>query len=399
MIAQRTEIKFVCADCGQRISVDAAAAGMATACPTCSHPLVVPHLGGMNDRTYGESAKTAASRSSAASPVETSGATERRQLREDLAAAERERGVAEASLGMVRRENAQLVERIGRLSAECGQRAADTAAAKRNLAQHEEALAEAKNTAGQLAAELSARETELRETRARLTASEATAARAREDLAAIAAQNAEWQRKLAATESGTQDAAALRSAIQAAEEKLTAEQTARAEAETQRKLQSGQCLLLQDEIARLRESLAESHAGRELLELRDRFETLEGKHHKATAALAKLEIEHGDLIASESQLRDEITAARERAATAESRAEAASDSALQRDIGVLRSIVERQKSDLDECFAKLRRFQRAHIIQRIVYAVFALALLIIIGLVVVTPPAPLRQFFHAWLGK
>ena len=45
MIADSTVIKFACAHCGQRISIDAAGAGMTATCPNCSQPLVVPKLG------------------------------------------------------------------------------------------------------------------------------------------------------------------------------------------------------------------------------------------------------------------------------------------------------------------------------------------------------------------
>ncbi len=283
MIAESPEIKFACVYCNQRISVDAAGAGMTATCPNCAQPLIVPQLGSMNDRAYREGVKTAPSRSGAASAAETNGAGALRELREALAAAERERGVAAAALA-------------------------------------------------------------------------------------------------------------------AAAEKLAAAQQARAAAETQRNLQTGQCLLLEEEIARLRHDLAEGHAGRELLALRDRFEVLEGKHQKATAALANLETAHATLTADERQLRADLTAVRERAAAAENRAEASSDSALQRDIGVLRGIIDRQKAELAERFAELRRLQRARFILRIVYALFALAFLVVIALVFVTPPAPVKHFLHDWFS-
>ena len=192
MIADSTVIKFACAHCGQRISVDAAGAGMTATCPNCSQPLVVPKLGSLHHRTYGEDVTSAPSRSGGGAALETNAAVVLRELREKLAETECERGVAE--------------------------------------------------------------------------------------------------------------------------EKLTAEQSVRAAAETQRNLRAGQCLLLQEEIARLRNDLAEGHAGRELLALRDRFEVLESKHQKATAALANLESAHATLTAAERQLRTEASAARARAA-------------------------------------------------------------------------------------
>ena len=380
MIADSTVIKFACTHCGQRISIDAAGAGMTATCPNCSQPLVVPKLGSLHHRTYGEDVTSAPSRSGGGAAPETNAAVVLRELREKLAETECARGVAEASLAMIRRENVQLVERIGRLSAECGQRVGDGAVAAQKLAQREQELAASVKSAGQLSVEISARETELSETRARLAASEAAAERAREEVGALTAQNAEWRQKLAAAV-GAQDVDAMRAALAGAEEKLTAEQSARAAAETQRNLRAGQCLLLQEEIARLRNDLAEGHAGRELLALRDRFEVLESKHQKATAALENLESAHATLTAAERQLRTEARAARACAAAAENRAEASTDSALARDIAVLRGIIERQKAELEERFVELRRVQRARLVLRIVYAVFALAFLVVLTLI------------------
>ena len=259
MKADSTVIKFACAHCGQRISIDAAGAGMTATCPNCSQPLVVPKLGSLHHRTYGEDVTSAPNRSGGGAATETNAAVVLRELREKLAETECARGVAE--------------------------------------------------------------------------------------------------------------------------EKLTAEQSARAAAETQRNLRAGQCLLLQEEIARLRNDLAEGHAGRELLALRDRFEVLESKHQKATAALENLESAHATLTAAERQLRTEARAARACAAAAENRAEASTDSALARDIAVLRGIIERQKAELEERFVELRRFQRARLVLRIVYAVFALAFLVVLTLI------------------
>ena len=397
MIAERTEIKFACADCGQRISVDAAGAGMVVTCPGCTRSLVIPQVASLLDRAYGASGRTAPRRTDSFSSGETNGPA-LRELREELAVAERERGVAIASLEMVRRENAALVERIGRLSTECGQRVADGVAAAHQLAQRQLELAAATKGAAQLSADLSTREKEVREMRARLAASEAAVLRAREELAAVASQNAQWQKKLAAA-LGTQDAEALRAALAAAEEKLAAEQSARAAAETQRKLQAGQCLLLQDEIARLRADLGEGHAGRELLALRDRFEVLEGKHLKATAALGELERAQEAQLTVGQQLRSELAVARECAAVAENRAEASSESALGRDLAVLRGIIVRQKAELEERRLALHRLQNARLYLRFAYAVFAVAFLVVVVLVFLHPPELVQVFLRAWFGS
>ena len=82
MIADSTVIKFACAHCGQRISIDAAGAGMTATCPNCSQPLVVPKLGSLHHRTYGEDVTSAPRRSGGGAAPETNAAVVLRELRD-----------------------------------------------------------------------------------------------------------------------------------------------------------------------------------------------------------------------------------------------------------------------------------------------------------------------------
>ncbi|MCE9609747.1 MAG: hypothetical protein K8R23_06015 [Chthoniobacter sp.] len=278
MNADSTVIKFACAHCGQKLSVDAAGAGLEAACPNCSRPLVVPHRAGLHDRGYGGREKIGAERGDRPSDNDIKLTEEVRSLRDDL------------------HEARQRIE----------SQAAALAAAEKNLA----------------------------------------------------------DAKLAVTA-----------------------------AETARNTFNGQCLLLGEEIETLRNHLREGHAGRELLALRDRFETLDAEHRKTAAALARAEAEMQTLAAAEQQLRADLARVNVSAVEAERRAEAGSESTLQRDNGVLRGIIDRQKTELEERLLELRKLQRARLTLRIIYGLVALGLVIVVALTFIFLPT-LQHLLH-----
>src|SRR5215204_1811820 len=47
-----TDIKFECSSCGQRMLVDAEAAGMHADCPSCGTAVTIPRVRALNDRDY-----------------------------------------------------------------------------------------------------------------------------------------------------------------------------------------------------------------------------------------------------------------------------------------------------------------------------------------------------------
>ena len=112
MIADSSEIKFECAQCGQSIAVDISGAGLSTNCPTCDNPLVVPSPSSFHDREYGESAPLSPGRADYAGEDAGISAGEAEELREELAEALRrgdesveptlEQGVASGGRGYTR---------------------------------------------------------------------------------------------------------------------------------------------------------------------------------------------------------------------------------------------------------------------------------------------------------
>ena len=111
MIADSSEIKFECAQCGQSIAVDISGAGVSTNCPTCEYPLVVPSLSSLHDRHYDESAPDSAGRTTYADEDAGLTADEVQELRDELAEALRIAEESGQALAATRKETALLEQR------------------------------------------------------------------------------------------------------------------------------------------------------------------------------------------------------------------------------------------------------------------------------------------------
>lgn len=389
MIADSSEIKFECTQCGQSIAVDISGAGLSANCPTCEHPLVVPSPGSLHDREYGESATHLADRAAFAEEDAGLSADEVEELREELAEALRRAEESGQSLAKARKESARLEQRAataeGQL-AEARTMISDLggrlAAAEENRGQWERAFAQTAELATATDTQMAAREAEFR----------AALAEARGETEALAGERTALRAQL---ESGQTDA---RAAAAAAGEKLAAAQAAFEDAEAGRQGLAERCQALRQESETLRHDLSEIPTGRELLALRDRFHALDTEHQSASAALARSNAEVQTLTASTDTLRADLAEARTRAADAEHRADAASESALQHDNAVLRGIIERENSVGEERYVELRKLRRARLTLRILYALIFLALIGLAAFAIDYLPHAAKQFLHEWFG-
>ena len=389
MIADSSEIKFECSQCGQSISVDISGAGLSANCPTCEHPLVVPSPGSLHDREYGQCAPHPTDRAAFADEDAGLSADEVGELREELAEALRRAEELEQALAAARKESARLEQRAAAAEAQLADArtmisdlGARFTAADENRAQWEQAFAQTAEQANATERQMAAREAELR----------AALAEARGETEALAAEGTAVRGQLGSAE------AEARAAAAAAAEKLAAAQAAFEDAEAGRQGLAERCQALRKESETLRHDLSEIHTGRELLALRDRFHALDAEHQSASAALARSTAEVRTLTASTDTLRSELTEARTLGAEAERRAEAASESALVRDNTVLRGIIERQNSVGEERYVELRRLRRARLALRILYAFVGLALVGLAALAIDSLPDAVKQFLHDWFG-
>ena len=389
MIADSSEIKFECAQCGQSIAVDISGAGVSTNCPTCEYPLVVPTLSSLHDRRYGESAPDNAGRTAYAEGEAGLSAGEVQELRDELAEARRHAEESAQALAAARKETALLEHRAAEAETHLAEARAvisqlnkQLAAADETRAQWEQAFAQTAEQAHATETQMAARETELRAALADAqSASEASAA---ETVALHSQLENHRTEALAAAAAEQEKFAAVLRALEATQ--------------TERNALSASGEALRMEIETLRHDLSETHAGRELLALRDRFATLDTEHQRTSAAYARSFAESQSLTAAAETLRLELAAALARGAESDRRAEAASESALTHDNEVLRGIIERQNTIGEERYVELRRLRRARLALRILYTLIVLGFLGLAVLAIDYLPDVVKHFLHDWFG-
>lgn len=422
MMADSTDIKFQCSQCGQSISVDSSAAGLSANCPTCDNPLVVPSLGSLHHREYGESAADVPERTAYAEEVEESefSAEEVLALREEVARAQRRAKDAERAVAAAEKNGARLQQQLQEALEEAERHAAgaqswqaEVEALQSERERWRGELAESRRSAALTESQLADARTKI----SQLTAEIEAAAEIRGQWEAALAQATEQHAEALATAGGEMEALQAESAALRAE--LESVQTALREsvegssalseklAETQRALESAEkegvalslrCAALSKEEETLRRDLSEIHTGRELLALRERFHTLETTHERTASALGRRESEVQTLSSTVQALRGELAEVRERGADAERRAEAASESQLSNDNEVLRGIIARQNAIGEERFAELRRLQKARLMLRLVYGLFALGILGLLALGFHILPDAVQEILSEWFG-
>ena len=382
MTADSAEITFECSQCGQRISVDSSGAGLSAECPTCQHPLVIPTFSSLHDRSYGEAAAHAERRTALTNDAAESSVAELQDLRDELAEARQRGDAAGRAHAHADKESARLQQQLGEARMVISQLTVQLAAADENRAQWEQAFAHTAEQAHGYEAQLTARETDF------------TAA-----LAAARAETGTLAGELAALRTELEDThAAFRATTAAAEEKRAEMHRALESAEAEHLTLIVRLAGLRVEAETLRSDLAEIHTGRELLALRDRFNTLETEHQSSAVALARSTAEVEAVTASAEKFRADLTEARARGADAERRADAASESALKRDNEVLRGIIERQNTVGEERYAELRRLRRQRLTLRLLYAGIALGVIGCVALAIDYLPGAVQRFLHEWFG-
>jgi chromosome segregation ATPase len=438
MTAENADIKFECSQCGQSLAVESSAAGVTANCPICEHPITVPaasvKMFGENSRTKDAAAVLAnpavqpalpeSSRAAYAEP----GAGE---MREDLLDSAMENGQLEGDLHEAKGKIARLQAHLRKTLDECERLTANSLHAqaenksfqadrqqlKTDLAQSRQriavweaqsvenrgkmaemssALATANSENATLRQEMEQQASEHRDYQAgmerhvasREEALSSTTARTEEVIQALASAEEEvvtlqkteetLRGELQTAHAQLEEAAGIRSQLAGVEEELRRETERTGSAETQCVALQSACDGFKKEIEDLRRNLEDTTAGRELLELRGRFDALEKEHNRATAALAEREAKIKTLSDSGDQLSVELKRTRSLYADAERRAEEASEGKLLKDNDVLRGIIERQNVVLTESGRELRILRRGKFALRLSYVFFSTVLLILV---------------------
>ena len=125
----------------------------------------------------------------------------------------------------------------------------------------------------------------------------------------------------------------------------------------------------------LRRSLSEDTTGKDLVETRTQLQTAEKERDRLTAETQRLGHELEVTRKGRNQVDEQMKALSRELDEARRRAEAASEVRLRQDNEVLRGIIARQNSELEQKHVQLVRLKRARLGVRLAYAAFGLALL------------------------
>jgi chromosome segregation ATPase len=386
-----TDIKFACSSCGQRMLVDAEAAGMAVDCPHCAASMTIPKLGALHDRQYPNSPTrkrdSLLSGVGPSAPRESAPAKddfidpELTTLRQELLEASVQATRLESELADARTEADKLRhefktatkdQRDRTKKATETQRALDTLRAEKEAMAARLANVEAERD--QAAANLRVRELELNDERAQHVITQGDRTTTARELEALKATAAQLETNLVTARAGVAagEKAAQKLAVTERELSDTRNRFARTEAD----LNARQIDLAKanDEVASLRRSLAENTVGKELIATREELAATGKERDNFAAQARQLTSDLAKTEAARAERDDQIKSLRSELDEARRRAEAAGEVRLRQDNEVLRGIIARQNSELEQKHVHLARLKRARFGVRLAYAGFAIAL-------------------------
>jgi chromosome segregation ATPase len=353
LIADSVDIKFACPQCEQRMVVDGSAAGHTANCPKCHSPVTVPHVSEPAEPVQEDPSPSAA-------PPATAGLSELDQARAEVA---RQHALFKKALEECERLKANATH----IQAEFKSFQGDRQQLKADLAQARHVASTAEVHAAELMQSLAAVQQENVGLRSqagreigglteRLASTERRLAAAEKELETGKEQNTEALRALARTRADYNrthaEATGLRSEIEVLQQEFQAVTQGLAVAqgqlhEAQTRLEA---LTAEHEVAsRERDEFREKAVtfehdlqaldnGRELLDLRARFQASERKNQSLENDLAE----------------KTETAVREKE--------------------VMRGILDRQNVTLAECHSALRRLRRGRFVLRSIYGLFSVGL-------------------------
>gem|GEM_PF-5900244 len=418
--------------------VEEAAGGLATECPSCRASIVIPGTVSLHDRSYetepnrsrltiangvtkdratpdGEESSQPEAAAAAALRHEVLEATRQiSRLEAQLTAATAAAEVANGELEKVKAERRKVRDELVQLKKDLATREEELATAGKAQQEAEsraltlaEELTKVEGQYATMQEELALWQTETEtlsnqrnELLPRLEAAEQQAAQAtttlqtteaaRHDLemrcASLQTERTATQAELQTLEARLSDTA-LHLAAAEAHDKLTGEklQTASTELEATKKQLShvdetakslAICLEeLKKDRDELRRSLSEDTTGKDLVETRGQLQTTEKDRDRLQAETQRLAHELETTRKGRQQIDEQLKSLTRELDEARRRAEAASEVRLRQDNEVLRGIIARQNSDLEQKHVQLVRLKRARLGVRLAYAAFALALL------------------------
>ena len=360
------DITFECSNCGQRIAVEANAAGLEVDCPSCQTTLTIP-TDGTRER-----------------------GTDPGSLREQLAAAQSECERLRANATHAQAEIKSFQNE--RLSLR-----ADIVSLKQRSATLEKQLADLELESEVQRQRLAATATQLEANDAALAgfrAAEASVRSARNELEhALAAANSEGAAGQAELKKKSKALAAAKAALKEAEANTANWQTRCESSNGELAEMKQQFASMREEVESLRGLLGASETGRELAAAREELAAHKNDSQRWQQRVDLLEADLRGVAAQSQRFLEEAEALRHRLQDALQEAEAASDEKTREDNAVLRAIISRQNVELEIQHHDLIRLKRARFALRLVYALFLVGLLGLVWFAVQFVPQ-LRSLFE-----
>lgn len=417
------DIKFECSHCGQKMVVEGSAAGLATDCPQCHTNVLIPRRASLHDATEmpvrtkghangngnGHSHRRVEDRHDSPSESPDSDLV---ALRKELAEAQVQISRLEGEAAQIdklqkekrrlRTELTQLKKDLTAKEAECAETAERAMAVASELNRIECELASEQEQTAQLRAEVDSyladrqvivprlevaeqevtalqhalreREAELKEQGAKLTGTQAERTTALRELKALRGEHAE----LSTAHEGLQTTASETEAkLAAATEEVAATKRKLYDSDEAAKALSITLQEVERERDALSKSLSQDTAGKDLVAAREELSATIKDRDRLTAEVERLNHHLDAAVARQQKTESDLKTALRELDEARRRAEAASEERLRQDNEVLRGIIARQNTELEQRHAVIVRLKRAQFAVRFAYAAFGLGLLTI----------------------
>ncbi len=411
-----TDIKFDCAQCGQKMVVESSAAGTSTECPQCNASIVIPRKIAPRDsvRVARQTAPSGALESAPRNPdpesstlqqeltdasvqisrLETELAdaeklkTEKRRLRDDLVRLKKDLASSEQALreALLARAEAEKRARAsggeynrmeGELTIERERAIRLRAEVDAYVTERTEVLPRleaAERDAEALTQALREREIELQDLRTNLADTQAVRTAELRNFQALETRLEELEAEL----SGVRAAAVQTEArLLAATEEISTTKRQLADSEETAGSLKISVRDLEKERDELSKSLSRDTAGKDLLVARERLSLTTKERDHLGAQVERLDAEIDSAQVKHREIEAELNATLRALDEARRQAEAASEHRLRQDNEVLRGIVARQNSELEQRHQQIVRLKRAQLGVRLAYAAFGFGLLLI----------------------
>ncbi|MGB8167239.1 MAG: hypothetical protein WCF18_07080 [Chthoniobacteraceae bacterium] len=234
-------------------------------------------------------------------------------------------------------------------------------------------------------------EDELHKTRGQLGKLESELAGAKADSLRLTGERGDLERQLHEAAAALAEAGDLKALLSRSGLEQEAQAGKLRLAEEANQALTERCEQLRRESESLRRDVSDSHAGRELLELRSRLDEATVERDRVTARLNAVEADLRAFTAREKSTRAELEHARSERDDAIERVESLRETRAAKDNQVLRGIIARLNSDLAQRATEVLRLKRARYAFKIACVLFGIGILAVIVFAIVVLPHALRQ--------